>query len=116
MVRKKDGTRIGHASIIDQLGWCNKAGIPRAIFTHCGSPIVRADPRKMNVALQQLGRDHGVEACFACDGIGCCLSTDASCDGQEDVLEPAENHRSLAFNLPAAERLLGSSDIAGTSG
>ena len=45
MVRKKDGTRIGHASIIDQLGWCKKAGIPRAIFTHCGSPIVRADER-----------------------------------------------------------------------
>ena len=68
MVRKKDGTRIGHASIVEQLGWCRKAGVFRAVFTHCGSPIVRADARKMNAELQQLGRDHGVEARFACDG------------------------------------------------
>jgi phosphoribosyl 1,2-cyclic phosphodiesterase len=68
MVRKKDGTRIGHASIGEQLGWCRKAGVSRTIFTHCGSPIVRAEPRKMNAALQQLGHDHGVEARFACDG------------------------------------------------
>jgi phosphoribosyl 1,2-cyclic phosphodiesterase len=68
MVRKKAGTRIGHASIIDQLGWCQKAGVPRAIFTHCGSPTVRADVRKMNAKLQKLGRDYGVEARFAYDG------------------------------------------------
>jgi phosphoribosyl 1,2-cyclic phosphodiesterase len=68
MVRKKDGARIGHASIIDQLGWCRKAGVRRAIFTHCGSPIVRAGARKMNVALQKLGSEHGVDARFACDG------------------------------------------------
>jgi phosphoribosyl 1,2-cyclic phosphodiesterase len=68
MVRKRGRARIGHASIVDQLEWCRRAGVSRAIFTHCGSPIVRADPRRMNVALQQLARDHGVEARFACDG------------------------------------------------
>jgi phosphoribosyl 1,2-cyclic phosphodiesterase len=68
MARRKDGARVGHASIIDQLAWCRKAGVPRAIFTHCGSPIVRADARKMHAALQQLAREHDVEAFFACDG------------------------------------------------
>jgi len=68
MVRKRGRARIGHSSIIDQLRWCRKAGVLRAVFTHCGSPIVRADPRKMNAALQQHGREHGVEARFACDG------------------------------------------------
>jgi hypothetical protein len=67
-VRKKDGTRIGHASIVEQLGWCRKASVPGTIFTHCRSPIVRAEPRKMNAALQQLSRDRGVVPRFACDG------------------------------------------------
>ena len=30
--------------------------------------IVRGDARKLDAALRQLGREHGVEACFACDG------------------------------------------------
>jgi phosphoribosyl 1,2-cyclic phosphodiesterase len=68
MVRKKDGARIGHASIVEQLRWCRTADVPHAVFTHCGSPIVRADARNTDAALQQLGRDHGVEARFACDG------------------------------------------------
>jgi hypothetical protein len=37
--------------------------------------------------------------------IGCSLPADASHNGQENVLEPAEQHRSPAFNLLAAERL-----------
>jgi phosphoribosyl 1,2-cyclic phosphodiesterase len=68
MVRKRDGVRIGHASIIEQLVWCRKVGVRQAIFTHCGSPIVRAGARKMNVALQKLGSEHGIGAHFACDG------------------------------------------------
>jgi len=68
MVRKRGRARIGHASIVDQLVWCRKVGIPRAIFTHCGSPIVRANVRTINATLQQLGRDYSVEARFACDG------------------------------------------------
>jgi phosphoribosyl 1,2-cyclic phosphodiesterase len=34
MVRRKGGTPIGHASIAVQLGWCEQAGVRRAIFTH----------------------------------------------------------------------------------
>ena len=41
MVRKKNRTLIGHASMTEQLRWCKMAGIRCAIFTHCGSPITR---------------------------------------------------------------------------
>jgi phosphoribosyl 1,2-cyclic phosphodiesterase len=68
MVRKRDGTLIGHAPVVAQLGWCKRASVRRAIFTHCGSPIVRGDARKLNAALRRLGREHGIEARIACDG------------------------------------------------
>lgn len=68
MVRKRNGTTIGHAPITTQLGWCRQAGVRRAVFTHCGSTIVREQPQRINAALRQLGREHGIEACLACDG------------------------------------------------
>jgi phosphoribosyl 1,2-cyclic phosphodiesterase len=68
IVRKRNGTLIGHAPILTQLGWCKRGRVRRAIFTHCGSPIVCGDTRKLNAALRQLGREHGIEARFACDG------------------------------------------------
>jgi hypothetical protein len=68
MVRRRNGIRIGHASIAVQLGWCAKAGVRRAIFTHCGSPIVRGNTRIMNRAVQQLGREYGIDARIAYDG------------------------------------------------
>jgi phosphoribosyl 1,2-cyclic phosphodiesterase len=68
MVRWKRRTVVGHAPISRQLDWCERANVRRAIFTHCGSPIVRGDARKMNAALRQLGRERGVEARIASDG------------------------------------------------
>lgn len=68
MVRKKDGTLIGHAPMTVQLSWCKKAGIRRAIFTHCGSPIVRGKARVLSVAIRRLGREQGIDARLACDG------------------------------------------------
>lgn len=68
MVRKKNGRLIGHAPITAQLGWCKMAGIRRAIFTHCGSPIVRVEARAVNAAIRQLGCAQGVDARLACDG------------------------------------------------
>jgi phosphoribosyl 1,2-cyclic phosphodiesterase len=68
MVRRERRTVIGHAPISRQLDWCEKVDVARAIFTHCGSPIVRGDARKLNAALRRIGRQHGVEARFACDG------------------------------------------------
>src|SRR5690606_10182768 len=41
LVRRRDGRLIGHASIAAQLEWCAREGVSRAVFTHCGSAIVR---------------------------------------------------------------------------
>jgi phosphoribosyl 1,2-cyclic phosphodiesterase len=68
MVRKKNGTLIGHAPMTGQLSWCKMAGVRRAIFTHCGSPIVRGNARVLNAAIRRLGRAQGIDARLACDG------------------------------------------------
>jgi phosphoribosyl 1,2-cyclic phosphodiesterase len=68
MVRMKDGVPIGHAPIAAQLQWCTKAQVRRAIFTHCGSPVVRGNARALDKKLRSLGREHEVDASFAYDG------------------------------------------------
>ncbi len=67
MVRMKDGTSIGHASIATQLEWCAKAHVPFAIFTHCGSAIVRGNARTMGTIVRDLGRERGIDARLASD-------------------------------------------------
>jgi phosphoribosyl 1,2-cyclic phosphodiesterase len=76
MVRKRNGKLIGHATIAVQLGWCAMAHVGRAIFTHCGSPIVRADARKSNASIRRLGHEYGVDAQLACDGDRLAISYD----------------------------------------
>lgn len=68
MVRMKERTLIGHASISAQLNWCAKAHVRRAIFTHCGSQIVRGDPRTSSATVRKLGRERGIDARLARDG------------------------------------------------
>ena len=67
MVRKKSGRLIGHAPIIEQLRWCEAAGVPNAIVTHCGSEIVGGQTRQLNATVEQLGREHGIKARIAAD-------------------------------------------------
>ena len=67
IVRIRDGVRIGHGLVAVQLGWCSKAGVRKAIFTHWGSPIVRADARTLNAIIGKLGREPSVDASIACD-------------------------------------------------
>jgi hypothetical protein len=69
MLRKRNGILIGHAPITSQLDWCEKARAHRAIFTHCGSPIVRADPRQVEEIVRRLGRERGIDARIAYDGL-----------------------------------------------
>jgi ribonuclease BN (tRNA processing enzyme) len=69
MVRRRDGKLFGHTPIRTQLGWCQKEGVRRAIFTHCGSEIVGADGRKLAARLRALGRARHVEARIARDGM-----------------------------------------------
>ena len=59
---------IGHASIRTQLDWCRRHGIARAIFTHCGSGIVRSAPAQIEAAVRRLGRERGIDASLAHDG------------------------------------------------
>ena len=73
MVRVKDGVLIGHAPIRTQLEWCAKAHVHKAIFTHCGSVIVRGDARALSATVRQLGREHGIDARLARDGDRLCF-------------------------------------------
>jgi hypothetical protein len=79
MVRKKYGALIGHAPITAQLHWCELAGVRHAVFTHCGSAIVREETRWISAAVRQVGRDHGIDARLASDGDR--LSLTAAADG-----------------------------------
>ena len=44
-------------------------GVPRAIFTHCGSQIVGGDGRVLGALVRRLGRERGIEARIAYDGM-----------------------------------------------
>jgi phosphoribosyl 1,2-cyclic phosphodiesterase len=69
MVRVKDHNLIGHAPISAQLGWCEAEGVTRAIFTHCGSGLVKSDARRIAARVSALGEEHGVDASLAYDGL-----------------------------------------------
>jgi phosphoribosyl 1,2-cyclic phosphodiesterase len=62
------GRRFGHTSIAKQLGWCARAGIPRAIFTHCGTEVVRDHAAAAKV-VRALGQRLGLDASLAHDGL-----------------------------------------------
>ena len=68
ILRRRDGALIGHASIQVQLDWCRLAGVARAIFTHCGSEIVRGDEHVIQ-EVAALGRQRSVRAEIAHDGM-----------------------------------------------
>ena len=68
MVRRRGRVKIGHTTIVEQLGWCKRAGVGQAIFTHCGTQIVRGDARRLAALVRRLGHDHGIEASLARDG------------------------------------------------
>jgi hypothetical protein len=69
LIRWRGAVRIGHATIGTQLGWCAAAGVRQAVFTHCGSGIVRSNPREIAVALEAMAREHGIRARIAYDGL-----------------------------------------------
>jgi phosphoribosyl 1,2-cyclic phosphodiesterase len=69
MVRIRDHRLTGHAPITAQLGWCEEEGVARAIFTHCGSFIVKSDTKRIEARIKALGQEHGVEASLAHDGL-----------------------------------------------
>ncbi len=69
MVRKRNDALIGHSPIRTQLTWCQKEGVPRAIFTHCGSEIVGGDEQKIGSKVREMAEERGVQARIATDGM-----------------------------------------------
>jgi phosphoribosyl 1,2-cyclic phosphodiesterase len=69
LVRRRDGALFGHTTIRAQIGWCAEAGISDAIFTHCGTEIVTSDARAAIAHVRRLGRERGVHARIARDGL-----------------------------------------------
>lgn len=69
MVRRRGDSLIGHTPISTQLGWCQKESVPRAVFTHCGSEIIRDEGDGISPRLRLLASERGVRAEIACDGM-----------------------------------------------
>ena len=69
LVRRRGHVLIGHATIAAQLEWCAAAGVPRAIFTHCGSGIVRRPGDAADRAVRALAQERGCAARLASDGM-----------------------------------------------
>lgn len=65
----RDNGLIGHVSLKTQLDWCAGEGVPLAVFTHCGSRIVRGDERRLGAAIRRMARQRGLEARIAHDGM-----------------------------------------------
>jgi phosphoribosyl 1,2-cyclic phosphodiesterase len=69
LVRRRGDALIGHTPVRTQLTWCSEAGVPRAIFTHCGSEIVGGEEDVICSRLEEFARERGVEAALAHDGM-----------------------------------------------
>lgn len=69
LVRRQGDALVGHAPIQTQLTWCRKESVPEAVFTHCGTQIVAGDEEAAIQKVEELGRDRGVEARLAFDGL-----------------------------------------------
>jgi phosphoribosyl 1,2-cyclic phosphodiesterase len=68
LLRRRNHSVIGHASIRNQLDWCRDEGVRQAVITHCGSQIVRSDPRAAAAKIEALGQERGVHVEIAHDG------------------------------------------------
>lgn len=69
LVRRRGDQLFGHTTVRAQIGWCQEAGVPRALFTHCGKEIVEGDERAFGPKVAEMGRERGVEAAIAHDGL-----------------------------------------------
>ncbi len=77
LLRETDGVMHGHAPISEQLDWCKKYKVPRAIFTHCGTEITSQDFHAAQEKIKQLGTEYGVEVELAYDGLHILLASHA---------------------------------------
>lgn len=70
MVRKnkQTGTIFGHATIRQQLTWCQKQNVAKMIITHCGSDIVAKEERAKQL-IARYALEKCVDAEIAFDGM-----------------------------------------------
>jgi phosphoribosyl 1,2-cyclic phosphodiesterase len=68
MVRRRDDALIGHVPIRTQLTWCHDEGVERAVFTHCGTEIIKKGLERAASDLNALALERKVHAEFALDG------------------------------------------------
>ena len=73
LLRRRGDALIGHAQTSAQLAWCRQEGMPRAIFTHCGSQLVRGERSGITARPQAMANECGVRAELAHDGMTCVL-------------------------------------------
>jgi phosphoribosyl 1,2-cyclic phosphodiesterase len=69
MVRRRGDELFGHTPIRTQITWCMKENVSRALFTHCGAQIVAGDDKEMSSKVEEMGKERGVEAGIAYDGM-----------------------------------------------
>jgi phosphoribosyl 1,2-cyclic phosphodiesterase len=69
LVRLRESTSIGHASVKCQLDWCHDEHVPNAVITHCGSQIVRGNEVAISKRIAELGQERGVDTLVATDGL-----------------------------------------------
>ena len=69
LVRRRGALMIGHASVAEQLDWCQIGGVARVIFTHCGSGLLRMGDRRADALVRILGEERGIDARLARDGM-----------------------------------------------
>jgi phosphoribosyl 1,2-cyclic phosphodiesterase len=68
LIRIRQETPIGHAAVRRQLAWCRTEKVPAAIFTHCGSEIVKGNAKLLDRLIREMGAEYGVSARIAHDG------------------------------------------------
>lgn len=68
LIRKRDNTIFGHATVYTQLTWCQKAGIKSVIITHCGTQLV-AHSREGKKLINDRARAKNISVQIAYDGL-----------------------------------------------
>lgn len=69
LVHRKGDVLFGHTTIRAQLGWCQEEGVKRALITHCGTQITGGDRAELEREVRDMGRERGVDAAIAHDGM-----------------------------------------------
>lgn len=69
MVHKRGDKLFGHTPVSTQLSWCRSEGVPRAIFTHCGTEIVTADQQALRQRIAELSHKYKLRVDVAEDGL-----------------------------------------------